>query len=184
MDDEASVWFASGQAQRPPHPADGSEQPVPVRTFRTVSRVRITHTLHMCRVESRKSSLWRFLLKNVFLPRYSPNALITLAYIMASPEYSKTQAIVCRKPSGEKRQWALEQVAISPPADGEVIVEIVASGICHTDFICGSAPDEDVPLGLPPYPRVLGHEGLICTPYEQFNAEMITDTCYNQALDM
>ncbi|POS78361.1 hypothetical protein DHEL01_v203242 [Diaporthe helianthi] len=78
---------------------------------------------------------------------------------MATPEYSQTQAIVCRQPIGGKRQWALEQVAIAPPSDDEVIVEIVASGICHTDFICGSAPDEDVALGLPPYPRVLGHEG-------------------------
>lgn len=97
---------------------------------------------------------------------------------MASPEYSKTQAIVCREPSGGKRQWALEQVAIAPPADDEVLVEVVASGICHTDFICGSSPDEDVPLGLPPYPRVLGHEGLNCTLSEQLNTEIITDTSF------
>ncbi|KAG8160874.1 hypothetical protein KVR01_009138 [Diaporthe batatas] len=78
---------------------------------------------------------------------------------MAAPEYTKTQAIVCHQPSGGKRQWALEQVAVAPPSDDEVLVEIVASGICHTDFICGSAPYEDLALGLPSYPRVLGHEG-------------------------
>lgn len=38
MDDEASVGFASEQAQQPPHSADGSGQPVPVRTFRVASR--------------------------------------------------------------------------------------------------------------------------------------------------
>lgn len=103
---------------------------------------------------------------------------------MAPPEYSKTQAIVCREPSGGKRQWTFEQVAIAPPADDEVIVEIVASGICHTDFICGSAPDKDVPLGLPPYPRVLGHEGLSFTPFKQLDPELITETYYEQALDM
>lgn len=83
---------------------------------------------------------------------------------MASPEYSKTQAIVCRAPSGGNRNWALDQVAIAPPADDEAIVELVASGICHTDLICGSASDEALSLGLPRYPRVLGHEGLSLPP--------------------
>lgn len=85
---------------------------------------------------------------------------------MESLEYIKTQAIVCREPSGGKRRWTLEQVAIAPPAEDEVLVEMVASGICHTDFICGSAPDKDVSLGLPPYPRVLGHEGNVSNPFE------------------
>lgn len=94
---------------------------------------------------------------------------------MASPECSKTQAIVCRAPSGGNREWALEQVAIAPPADDEAIVELVASGICHTDLICGSAPDEALSLGLPRYPRVLGHEGLILPPS---NSQAVADN-YN-----
>lgn len=83
---------------------------------------------------------------------------------MPSPDCSKTQAIVCRSPSGGNREWALEQVAIAPAADDEAIVELVASGICHTDLICGSLPDEALSLGLPRYPRVLGHEGLFLPP--------------------
>lgn len=78
---------------------------------------------------------------------------------MASTEQIQTQAIVCRSPENGERKWALEQVSLSPLADDEVIVEIVAAGICHTDVVCGSVPDEALPLGLPPYPRVLGHEG-------------------------
>ncbi|KAI3390224.1 hypothetical protein diail_12192, partial [Diaporthe ilicicola] len=78
---------------------------------------------------------------------------------MSPSEQIKTQAIVCRPPQDGKRNWVLEQVTLTPPADDEVIVEVVASGICHTDFICGSVSDEALALGLPPYPRVLGHEG-------------------------
>ncbi|POS68817.1 hypothetical protein DHEL01_v212789 [Diaporthe helianthi] len=78
---------------------------------------------------------------------------------MASSTQIQTQAIVCRPPQDGKRKWVLKKVALSPPADDEVIVEMVATGICHTDFVCGSVPDEALPLGLPPYPRVLGHEG-------------------------
>lgn len=78
---------------------------------------------------------------------------------MSSSDQIQTQAIVCRPPQDGERRWALEKVSLSPLADDEVVVEMVASGICHTDFVCGSVPDEALPLGLPPYPRVLGHEG-------------------------
>lgn len=78
---------------------------------------------------------------------------------MASSEQIQTQAIVCRPPQDGERKWTLEKVSLSSLADDEVIVEIIATGICHTDFVCGSVPDEALPLGLPKYPRVLGHEG-------------------------
>lgn len=78
---------------------------------------------------------------------------------MASSQQIQTQAIVCRAPQDGEKKWALEKVSLSPLADDEVIVEILAAGICHTDVVCGSVPDEALPLGLPPYPRVLGHEG-------------------------
>lgn len=80
-------------------------------------------------------------------------------YNMSANSEIQTQAIVCRPPQDGERKWVLEKVALSPPADDEVIVEMVATGICHTDFVCGSVPDEAMPIGLPPYPRVLGHEG-------------------------
>ncbi|KAG6364325.1 hypothetical protein INS49_005925 [Diaporthe citri] len=78
---------------------------------------------------------------------------------MSSGEHTQTQAIVCRAPQDGERKWSLEKVSFSPPADDEIVVGMVATGICHTDLVCGSIPDEALPLGLPTYPRVLGHEG-------------------------
>ncbi len=45
------------------------------------------------------------------------------------------------------------EVSIDSPGPGEVLVRIVASGVCHTDAI---ARDGDMPF---PPPGVLGHEG-------------------------
>lgn len=68
------------------------------------------------------------------------------------------RAIVCRPPQAGHRQWKLEDVEVYDPAEGEVLVKIIASGVCHTDLGCGSFPD-GVGFPVPPYPRVLGHEG-------------------------
>ena len=70
------------------------------------------------------------------------------------------RAIVSRTPQDGHRQWKLEDVEVHEPADHEVLVRIVASGVCHTDLGCGSYPD-GVGFPTPPYPRVLGHEGAI-----------------------
>lgn len=72
---------------------------------------------------------------------------------------SATQAIVCHDPVEGKRQWILESISIGEPAEYEAIVEMVASGICHTDLGCGTAPDGTPGFPVPNYPRVLGHEG-------------------------
>lgn len=77
--------------------------------------------------------------------------------------HQQTQAIVSRPPVDGKRQWNLESVDVPPLNDNEVLVEIVASGVCHTDLGCGSAPDGTPGFPLPPYPRVLGHEGMPLT---------------------
>jgi Zn-dependent alcohol dehydrogenase len=45
--------------------------------------------------------------------------------------------------------WRLQNVLCREPRDGELLVQIVASGICHTD--------QSNVGGI--YPRVLGHEG-------------------------
>lgn len=45
-------------------------------------------------------------------------------------------------------------VVVSPPRDGEVLVEIVASGLCHTDL---TALDGENPSAV--YPLIPGHEG-------------------------
>src|ERR1700757_4282096 len=63
----------------------------------------------------------------------------------------KTRAAVARK-AGEP--LSLETVELAGPREGEVLVEIKASGICHTDEFTLSGAD---PEGL--FPAILGHEG-------------------------
>jgi len=63
----------------------------------------------------------------------------------------KTRAAVARK-AGEP--MSLEIVDLDGPRDGEVLVEIKATGICHTDAYTLSGLDSE---GL--FPSILGHEG-------------------------
>ena len=49
---------------------------------------------------------------------------------------------------------AIETVRLDGPKDGEVLVEIKATGVCHTDEFTLSGDD---PEGL--FPAILGHEG-------------------------
>jgi S-(hydroxymethyl)glutathione dehydrogenase/alcohol dehydrogenase len=63
----------------------------------------------------------------------------------------KTRAAVARAP-GQK--LSLETIDIEGPRAGEVLVEIKATGICHTDEFTLSGAD---PEGI--FPAVLGHEG-------------------------
>jgi S-(hydroxymethyl)glutathione dehydrogenase / alcohol dehydrogenase len=48
----------------------------------------------------------------------------------------------------------IETVDLQPPQEGEVLVEIKATGVCHTDAYTLSGAD---PEGL--FPAILGHEG-------------------------
>ena len=48
----------------------------------------------------------------------------------------------------------IETVHLDPPKEGEVLVEIKATGVCHTDAYTLSGAD---PEGL--FPTILGHEG-------------------------
>jgi S-(hydroxymethyl)glutathione dehydrogenase/alcohol dehydrogenase len=48
----------------------------------------------------------------------------------------------------------IEEVDLAGPKDGEVLVRIVATGVCHTDAFTLSGAD---PEGL--FPAILGHEG-------------------------
>ena len=52
-----------------------------------------------------------------------------------------------------KKPFSLEYIDIPEPRDDEVLVKIVAVGICHTDI---SSKDGILPA---PYPSVFGHEG-------------------------
>jgi S-(hydroxymethyl)glutathione dehydrogenase/alcohol dehydrogenase len=49
---------------------------------------------------------------------------------------------------------AIETVQLEPPKNGEVLVEIKATGVCHTDAYTLSGAD---PEGI--FPSILGHEG-------------------------
>lgn len=49
---------------------------------------------------------------------------------------------------------SIETVDVTPPKSGEVLVRIVASGVCHTDAFTLSGDD---PEGI--FPAILGHEG-------------------------
>jgi len=69
-----------------------------------------------------------------------------------------SKAIVAREPVQPLAlNWSLEQVEISSPGDDEVLVEMHATGICHTDIVL-SAVSKGV-LGIE-YPKVVGHEGI------------------------
>ena len=63
----------------------------------------------------------------------------------------KVRAAVARK-AGEK--LSIETVDLDGPREGEVLVEIMATGICHTDEFTLSGAD---PEGI--FPAILGHEG-------------------------
>ena len=64
---------------------------------------------------------------------------------------------------GEK--WSVEEIEISPPSAGEVLVQWKAAGLCHSEehFVTGDfvLPEEmRVQAGLPsPFPMIGGHEG-------------------------
>ncbi|MEC5317572.1 NAD(P)-dependent alcohol dehydrogenase [Brenneria populi subsp. brevivirga] len=59
-------------------------------------------------------------------------------------------AAVARNPGGD---LALETLAIEEPRADEILVRVVATGVCHTDLV---ARDGQLPV---PFPVVLGHEG-------------------------
>ncbi|MFN4218014.1 MAG: zinc-dependent alcohol dehydrogenase family protein [Candidatus Bipolaricaulia bacterium] len=69
----------------------------------------------------------------------------------------KTQAAVLYKlkqsqPYAQSKPLVLEEVELEGPGSGEVLIEVVAAGLCHSDLsvIDGSRPR--------PVPMVLGHE--------------------------
>ncbi|MEK6708514.1 MAG: S-(hydroxymethyl)glutathione dehydrogenase/class III alcohol dehydrogenase [Pseudomonadota bacterium] len=63
----------------------------------------------------------------------------------------KTRAAVAWAPG---QLLSIEQVDLMPPQKGEVLVRIVATGVCHTDAYTLSGKD---PEGR--FPTILGHEG-------------------------
>ena len=66
-------------------------------------------------------------------------------------EMIKTRAAVAWGPG---QPLTIEEVDLMPPQKGEVLVRIVATGVCHTDAFTLSGED---PEGI--FPSILGHEG-------------------------
>jgi len=62
----------------------------------------------------------------------------------------QAQAAILREPAG---RMSIEPVVVGEPTENEVLVEIAACGICHTDMVMR---DGHLPI---PHPVVLGHEG-------------------------
>ncbi|KAL4888777.1 chaperonin 10-like protein [Aspergillus ambiguus] len=52
--------------------------------------------------------------------------------------------------------WQLEEVSVSDPGDHEVLVEMIAVGICHTDIVLSSVSQGSHGID---YPKIAGHEG-------------------------
>ncbi|RRJ84100.1 S-(hydroxymethyl)glutathione dehydrogenase/class III alcohol dehydrogenase [Aestuariirhabdus litorea] len=55
---------------------------------------------------------------------------------------------------GPNQPLTIEEVEVMPPQTGEVLVRIVASGVCHTDAFTLSGEDPEAV-----WPAILGHEG-------------------------
>jgi S-(hydroxymethyl)glutathione dehydrogenase/alcohol dehydrogenase len=66
-------------------------------------------------------------------------------------EFIKSKAAVAW---AANQPLSIEEIDVMPPKAGEVLVKIVATGVCHTDAFTLSGED---PEGL--FPVVLGHEG-------------------------
>lgn len=66
-------------------------------------------------------------------------------------EWMKTKAAVAHKAGAP---LSVEEIEIDGPREGEVLIEVKATGVCHTDAYTLSGAD---PEGL--FPAVLGHEG-------------------------
>ena len=63
----------------------------------------------------------------------------------------KARAAVAWAP---KQPLSIEEIDVEGPREGEVLLKVVASGVCHTDAFTLSGDD---PEGE--FPVILGHEG-------------------------
>lgn len=77
---------------------------------------------------------------------------------------ASSKAIVCHD-TYENGGWKMEEVGLRPLQEGELLVEMVATGVCHTDALIGGIPGGAAPIAF--YPRILGHEGMVDTSRRQ-----------------
>lgn len=81
---------------------------------------------------------------------------------MSSTTTTSARAIVASAPDYPNNykpgnNWKLQDIVVPTELkEGEILIEMTATGICHTDLLTTSYPD-----GTPgiPYPRIVGHEG-------------------------
>ena len=78
---------------------------------------------------------------------------------------STTRAIVASAPGAAHeggQNWTLQDLTLRALGDDEVLVQMVATGICHTDLLVSSIPAEFAGMMSVAYPKVVGHEGEFC----------------------
>ena len=63
----------------------------------------------------------------------------------------KMRAAIFAEP---KKPLVLDEVELDPPAEGEALVRLIATGVCHTDLYTMSGLDPSALM-----PAILGHEG-------------------------
>lgn len=68
-----------------------------------------------------------------------------------------TAAVICDEPEDGKIQWRKANLNLREPLDDEILIRVVASGICHSDIAVSSYPSGTP--GFSAFPKVLGHEG-------------------------
>jgi S-(hydroxymethyl)glutathione dehydrogenase / alcohol dehydrogenase len=86
------------------------------------------------------------------LPAPATDAIAPAPGTAATPAAAiEMRAAVLREPA---RPVAVETVLLAPPRRGEVLVRVVAAGVCHSDVHLA-----DGALGAGRWPMVLGHEG-------------------------
>jgi Zn-dependent alcohol dehydrogenase len=81
---------------------------------------------------------------------YSPVKACLLDFNGVTMAALKTKAAIAY---GVGKPWAVQEIEVLPPQANEVLVRIVASGLCHSDY---HALTGDV---APEFPTVGGHEG-------------------------
>src|SRR5215203_6314199 len=65
----------------------------------------------------------------------------------------QTRGAILREP-GTRSGWLVEDIQIDPPKEGEVMIRLAASGMCHSDDHVNTG---DIPLDWGPI--LGGHEG-------------------------
>ncbi|KAJ3539509.1 hypothetical protein NM208_g5460 [Fusarium decemcellulare] len=65
-----------------------------------------------------------------------------------------TKIIAAYAPQGAQPDFKIQEASLRAINPDELLIRLVATGICHTDLIFATWPADQIP-----YPKVLGHEG-------------------------